>query len=199
MWATYVPLWNTLAKQSVLWTATKKLKKGCFRNLATAINYVWSLVTVFMTTFYGKLKLTHFCCYWYCYCYCRVVVFAVAVAAVFFVVLVLVVVFIIVIVIATVIIIVQSLSRFNWLKWITLIFHNYFFCFPFQENNFTIWLGFWYKEFQAKVLLERVLMTSLPSKSRCLIIIIAFFFFFFFVVQLTCTLHQTVIIRGMFA
>ena len=101
-----------------------------------------------------------------------VVVFAVAVAAVFFVVLVLVVVVIIVIVIATVIIIVQSLSRFSWLKWITLIFHNYFFCFPFQENNFTIWLGFWYKEFQAKVLLERVLMTSLPSKSRCLIIII---------------------------
>ena len=103
-----------------------------------------------------------------------VVVFAVAVAAVFFVVLVLVVV--VIIVIATVIIIVQSLSRFSWLKWITLIFHNYFFCFPFQENNFTIWLGFWYKEFQAKVLLERVLMTSLPSKSRCLIIIIAFFF-----------------------
>lgn len=128
-----------------------------------------------------------------------VVVFAVAVAAVFFVVLVLVDVVIIVIVIATVIIIVQSLSRFSWLKWITLIFHNYFSCFPFQENNFTIWLGFWYKEFQAKVLLERVLMTSLPSKSRCLIIIIAFFFFELLVVQLTCTLHQTVIIRGMFA
>ena len=127
-----------------------------------------------------------------------VVVFAVAVAAVFFVVLVLVVV--VIIVIATVIIIVQSLSRFSWLKWITLIFHNYFFCFPFQENNFTIWLGFWYKEFQAKVLLERVLMTSLPSKSRCLIIIIAFFFFFeLLVVQLTCTLHRTVFIRGMFA
>ena len=71
MWATYVPLWNTLAKQSVLWMTTKTLKKGCFRNLATAINYVWSLVTVVMTTFYGKLKFTHFCCCWYCYCYCR--------------------------------------------------------------------------------------------------------------------------------
>ena len=71
MWATYVPFWNTLAKQSVLWMATKRPKKGCFRNLVTAINYVWSLVTVVMTTFYGKLKFTHFCCCWCCYCYYR--------------------------------------------------------------------------------------------------------------------------------
>lgn len=70
MWARYVPLWNTLAKQCALWMATERPKKECFRNLVTAINYVWSLVTVVMTTFYGKLKFTHFCCCWYCYC-CR--------------------------------------------------------------------------------------------------------------------------------
>ena len=43
------------------------------------------------------------------------------------------------------------------------ILHDYT-SFAFLENNFNIWLGFWYKKFQAKALLERVLMTSLSSK-----------------------------------
>ena len=77
----------------------------------------------------------HYHCHWYCYCYCSVSH--------------------------------QTLKKCDHWLLVQLskmhdILHNYFFCFPFQENNFIIWLGFWYKEFQAKVLLERVLMTSLP-------------------------------------